>query len=110
MQYANGTANVFNLIFQIPTSVVTAGGIPTSAIGRSVANFSGHILKLVPGDFNYAFPLFPIVIIWNGETKFTPTQFTRFLGGLSLPFNHLIASRTANYDWPFGTLPFRFFG
>ena len=77
MQHANSTVNVFNLIFQIPTSVVTAGGIPTSAIGRSVANFSGHILKLVPGDFNYAFPLFPIVIIWNGETKFTPTQFTK---------------------------------
>ena len=77
MQHANGTANMFNLIFQIPTSVVTAGGIPTSAIGRSVDNFSGHILKLVPGDFNYAFPLFPIVIIWNGETKFTPTQFTK---------------------------------
>ena len=35
------------------------------------------ILKLVPGNFNYAFPLFPIVIIWNGETKFTPTQFTK---------------------------------
>ena len=50
MQHANGMANVFNLIFQIPTSVVTAGGIPTSAIGCSVANFSGHILKLVPGD------------------------------------------------------------
>ena len=77
MQHANGTANMFNLIFQIPTSVVTADGIPTSVIGRSVANFSGHILKLVPGDFNYAFPLFPIVIIWNGETKFTPTQFTK---------------------------------
>ena len=28
-----------------------------------------------------------------------------FLGGLSL---HL--SRTANYDWPFGTLPFGLFG
>ena len=77
MQHANGTANMFNLIFQIPTSVVTAGGIPTSAIGRSVANFSGHILKLVLGDFNYALPLSPIVIIWNGETKFTPTQFTK---------------------------------
>ena len=77
MQHVNGTANVFNLIFQIPTSLVTAGGIPTSAIGCSVANFSGHILKLVPGDFNYAFPLFPIVILWNGETKFTPTQFTK---------------------------------
>ena len=33
-----------------------------------------------------------------------------FLGGLSLHLNHLIASRTANYDWPFGTLPFGFFG
>ena len=43
----------------------------------TLANFSGHILKLVPGHFNYAFPLFPIVIIWNGETKFTPTQFTK---------------------------------
>ena len=32
------------------------------------------------------------------------------LGGLSLHLNHLIASRTANYDWPFGTLPFGFFG
>ena len=29
-----------------------------------------------------------------------------FLGGLSLHLNHLIASRTANYDWPFGTHPF----
>ena len=34
----------------------------------------------------------------------------QFLGGLSLHLNHLIASRTANYDWPFGTLPFRLFG
>ena len=56
---------------------MTAGGIPTSLIGRSVANYSGHILKLVPGDYNYAFPLFPIVIVWNGENKFTPTQFTK---------------------------------
>ena len=33
-----------------------------------------------------------------------------FLGGLSLHLNHLIASRAANYDWPFGTLPFGLFG
>ena len=32
-----------------------------------------------------------------------------FLGGLSLHLNHLIASRVANYDWPFGTLPFGLF-
>ena len=30
----------------------------------------------------------------------------QFLGGLSLHLNHFIASRMANYDWPFGTLPF----
>ena len=29
------------------------------------------------------------------------------LGGLHL--NHLIASHAANYDWPFGTLPFGLF-
>ena len=34
---------------------------------------------------------------------------SQFLGGLSLHLNHLIASRTANYDWPFGTLPFGLF-
>ena len=33
-----------------------------------------------------------------------------FLGGLSLHLNHLIASHMANYDWPFGTLPFGLFG
>ena len=33
----------------------------------------------------------------------------RFLGGLSLHLNHLIASRMTNYDWPFGTLPFGLF-
>ena len=33
-----------------------------------------------------------------------------FLGGLSLHLNHLIASCMANYDWPFGTLPFGLFG
>ena len=35
---------------------------------------------------------------------------SRFLGGLSLQLNHLIASRMAHYDWPFGTLPFGLFG
>ena len=73
----SGTANVFPYIFQISTSVVTPGGVPASAIGQSVANYSGHILKLVPGDHQYAFPLFPVVIIWNGHSKFTPTQFLK---------------------------------
>ena len=38
------------------------------------------------------------------------TGFSPFLGGLSLHLNHLIASHTANYDWPFGTLPFGLLG
>ena len=67
----------FNDILQVPTSVITPGGVPSSAMGRSVANFSGHILKLVPGDHQYAFPLFAVVIIWNGHDKFTPTQFIK---------------------------------
>ena len=36
-------------------------------------------------------------------------NFNFLLGGLSLHLNHLIASRTANYDWPFETLPFGLF-
>ena len=36
--------------------------------------------------------------------------FLSFLGGLSLHLNHLIASRTANYNWPFGALPFGLLG
>ena len=39
--------------------------------------------------------------------KGTSNSHGQFLGGLSLHLNHLIASRMANYDWPFGTLPFR---
>ena len=39
-----------------------------------------------------------------------PTAMHSFLGGLSLHLNHLIASRMANYNWPFGTLPFGLFG
>ena len=33
-----------------------------------------------------------------------------FLGGLSVNLNHLIGLGVANYDWPFGTLPFGLFG
>ena len=31
---------------------------------------------------------------------------SNLLGGLILHLNHLIASHMANYNWPFGTLPF----
>ena len=44
------------------------------------------------------------VFFFTSDLKYLP-----FLGGLSLHFNHLIASHTANYDWPFGTLPFGLF-
>ena len=46
--------------------------------------------------------------IWRTCVLFK--ECTGFLGGLSLHLNHLIASRMANYDWPFGILPFRLFG
>ena len=46
----------------------------------------------------------------NAENGLKPIFLPVFLGGLSLHLNHLIASRMANYDWPFGTLPFRLFG
>ena len=32
-------------------------------------------MKLVPGDHQYAFPLFSVVICWNGSDTFCPTQF-----------------------------------
>ena len=40
----------------------------------------------------------------------TIDEISPFLGGLSLHLNHLIASCVANYNWPFGTLPFGLFG
>ena len=43
----------------------------------SICNYSGHILKLVPGDHNYELPQFSIVITWNGKDKFCPTQCTK---------------------------------
>ena len=44
------------------------------------------------------------------KSDITLNMFLGFLGGLSLHLNHLIASRVANYDWPFGTLSFGLFG
>ena len=44
------------------------------------------------------------------KAKWWFNGFSQFLGGLSLHLNHLIGSRMANYDWPFGTLPLGLFG
>ena len=57
--------------------MITPGAQPLTGMALSVANYSGHILKLVPGDHQYEFVQFPIVITWNGTDKFGPTQFLR---------------------------------
>ena len=67
----------FEIYLQIPTVVITPGSQPLTGMALSVANYSGHILKLVPGDHQYEFAQFPIVITWNGTDKFGPTQFVR---------------------------------
>ena len=67
----------FRISLQIPTAIVAPGGQPSTAMGRSVASYSGHILKLVPGDHQYSLPEFPIVIIWNWFDTFCPTQFVK---------------------------------
>ena len=54
--------------------------------------------------------LMGLFLFCSGRTQVLYKARSCFLGGLSLHLNHLIASRTANYDWPFGTLPFGLFG
>ena len=66
------------------------------------------VLEFVVPRVSRPFSMFchPCVVVLASYTLVGPT----FLGGLSLHLNHLIASRTANYNWPFGTLPFGLFG
>ena len=59
-------------------------------------------------------PLLGLFFVFNFKIVMAISMFPwgltlPFLGGLSLYLNHLIASRVANYDWPFGTLPFGLF-
>ena len=54
--------------------------------------------------------LYPLYMVDSLRTLKEYHCLFRFLGGLSLHLNHLIASRAANYNWPFGTLPFGLFG
>ena len=52
------------------------------------------------------------MIINNGTDRLVNDYSHNLLGGLSglsLHLNHPIAYRLANYDWPFGTLPFGLF-
>ena len=50
-----------------------------------------------------------VMLCMSKMSKMGKEHTDTFLGGLSLHLNHLIASRTANYDWPFGPLPFGLF-
>ena len=40
----------------------------------------------------------------DGQSSIAISILLKFLGGLSLHLNHLIALCMTNYDWPFGTL------
>ena len=66
-------------------------------LGHFLVDFLGQIW--IQGTLRHI--LGPILVIF---------EIRKFLGGLSLHLNHLIASRAINYDWPFGTLPFGLFG
>ena len=78
--------------------------IPCSLKGVCVPGPMFHLGGLYPGGSS----LPPPQIRKSGCTH--PTgMLSCFLGGLSLHLNHLITSRTANYDWSFGTLPFGLF-
>ena len=65
-------------------------------LGHFLLDFFGQIWT--QGTLRHI--LGPILVIF---------EICHFLGGLSLHLNHLIASNAANYDWPFGTLPFGLF-
>ena len=51
-----------------------------------------------------------LTFFWTFYLNHLSSLWAIFLGGLSLHLNHLIASHTGNYDWPFGKLPFGLFG
>ena len=71
--------------FQIVISVVGPAGRPVlSDVAESLGQFSGHILHLVPGDYQYEPPQFTIVIGWNCVEHFFCTE---------------LASQDEVYEW-----------
>ena len=83
------------------------GGFFKPLIGSHMANYDWPFRTL---------PFGLLCQIWTQKTIryiLGPTlaifEICYILGGLSSHLNHLIASRMANYDWPFGTLPFGLF-
>ena len=65
-------------------------------------------MSILADDINFFQTIFTEFIVSN--TLESLVKNINFLGGLSLHLNHLIASHTVNYDWPFGALPFGLFG
>ena len=71
--------------FQIVISVVGPAGRPVlSDVAECLGQFSGHILHLVPGDYQYEPPQFTIVIGWNSVEHFFCTE---------------LASQDEVYEW-----------
>ena len=67
--------------------------------------------KKVTGKSNVCIKLIwtKVINFFNFCSKKSVIYVDLFLGGVSLHLNHLIASQLANYDWPFGRLPFGLF-
>ena len=56
-------------------TVVCPVGKPTQTkVAESLGQFAGHILHLVPGDYQYEPPQFTIVIGWNQIDHLWPTE------------------------------------
>ena len=76
---------------------------PQSHLAEELGVFQGHILNLVPGDYQYVPPQFTIVIGWNLRDHFFPTEMAspksvynwklalchKFLGGAVDMFNEV---------------------
>ena len=45
-----------------------------SSLAQQMGQFQGHILNLVPGDYQYEPPQFTITIGWNLRDQFFPTE------------------------------------
>ena len=98
--YPEDRANLLNGVYVVKTYTELRDG--SCNVSVVLCNLSGKPVHLAAGR------LVAWVVAANAILDAAPSP--EFLGGLSLHLNHLIASRTANYDWPFGTLPFGLFG
>ena len=56
------------------TVLCPVGKSAQSTVVESLGQFAGHILHLVPGDYQYEPTQFTIVIGWNQVDHFWPTE------------------------------------